>query len=183
MAPGDSLAFGWSWGYESTPRQISDHVPLELNNKSPCWGLPGLWRHLLNSEGGCGIDRHLRSGFPDHLVVWLAQPEVEAPNASSAAEASSMIPEHKCFWKCCICKVLNKMPRIKGYTCRALILLWTFSWDKTLAGSASVWTSSARKMLSWDNARDPIIPWEHLSEQEGGKQRRDECIDQKWEQK
>lgn len=59
-------------------------------------------------------------------------------------------------------KVPNKMPRIKGCTCRALILLWTFSWDKTLAGSASVRTWSSRKMLSWDSARDPMIPWEHL---------------------
>lgn len=59
-----------------------------------------------------------------------------------------------------------QVPRIhdsvwKSHTWRALILLWTFSWDKTLEGSGSV-RSSARKMLSWDNARDPIAPWEHL---------------------
>lgn len=60
------------------------------------------------------------------------------------------------------------MPRIWSCTCRALILLWTFSWDKTLAGSVSVRTWSARKMLSWDKARDPIIPWGHLWKTEEG---------------
>lgn len=54
------------------------------------------------------------------------------------------------FWGAC--------KEYKGHTCRALILPWTFSWDKTLAGSASVGSWSSRKMLSWDNAREPIVP-------------------------
>lgn len=62
---------------------------------------------------------------------------------------------------CCSC-LKFPVKRTRSHTCRDLILLWTFSWDETLTGSGSERTWSSRKMLSWEIAREPIVPWELL---------------------
>lgn len=144
-------------------RQITDHVAIKQDDKLTLLRVPwvvtspleiseGLWGWLSSSErlswSSGRLTGRTRGGGPKCIFC----------SCSFVCDARAQV------FLDCIQKrsILNKTPRVKVCTCRALILLWTFSCDKTLAGSASVRTSSARKMLSWDSARDPIIPWGHL---------------------
>lgn len=59
-----------------------------LNINSPWGGFPGLRRPLLRPRQGC------EERPPHPLVSSSAEQKVVAPNASSAAGASSRAPEH-----------------------------------------------------------------------------------------
>ena len=104
---------------------------------------------------------------PDALET---DPWMGAPGTTSAAEASpvtfwtetDVISQQSHSRQGIVPHYLHSS-RDKSDTWRALILVWTFSWDSTLEGSGSTETSSATKMLSWDNALDPSVTSEHLS--------------------
>lgn len=114
----------------------------------------GLWARLSSwqsfSRSSDRLIGRTRGGGPKcHFCCWSFSYDSRAARVLRTALFVGLLPH-------------DIMEIKRNFTCRALILPWTFSWDKILEGSTSVRTCSSKKMLSRDKARDPIILWEDL---------------------